>query len=314
MNSSPTIGLGIDAGGTATRWALASQNGTIICDGEVAGLSALQMGDEAGRTILRNTLSKIARDARAFATPTQVCAGMTGYDGSSNNRGAAGDAIVGLMAEVFNLNRHAITLGNDVEIAYLDIFVPGEGYLVYAGTGSIAAFIDKSGAMHRAGGRGALLDDGGGGYWIAHAALRHIWRGEDERPDSWRDSPLAVEMFLLVGGSDWSVTRDFVYGGKNRGDIGKLALAVAAAADRDPAALAILQAAGAELARLANAMITRFGLRPIALTGRAIGLHPAIEQTCRAHLPMGSELKVATGQAHLAAARIAAKANIGIDH
>jgi hypothetical protein len=70
----------------------------------------------------------------------------------------------------------AISMRNDVEIAYLDSFAPGEGYLVYAGTGSIAAWIDADGQFHRAGGRGVTLDDGGGGFWIAREAMRHIWR------------------------------------------------------------------------------------------------------------------------------------------
>jgi N-acetylglucosamine kinase-like BadF-type ATPase len=50
-----------------------------------------------------------------------------------------------------------IRLGTDIEIAYLDSFKPGTGYLVYAGTGSIAAYIDEAGQFHRAGGRGYLL-------------------------------------------------------------------------------------------------------------------------------------------------------------
>ena len=37
------FGLGIDAGGTETRWALAAPGGAILADGVVAGLSALQM-------------------------------------------------------------------------------------------------------------------------------------------------------------------------------------------------------------------------------------------------------------------------------
>ena len=42
-------GLGIDAGGTRTRWALAGADGAIVAEGEVAGLSALQMASSEGR-------------------------------------------------------------------------------------------------------------------------------------------------------------------------------------------------------------------------------------------------------------------------
>ena len=301
------IGLGIDAGGTATRWALATSTGKILHEGQVGALTGLLMKDDAGRELLRATFRQLAADARAIAPFTSICAGMTGYDAGSKSRNAAGDALIDLIASALQVGLRAVTLGNDVEIAYLDIFAPGAGYIVYAGTGSIAAYIDTEGEMHRAGGRGGLLDDGGGGYWIAREALRHIWRLEDETPDCWRNSPMAIEMFARIGGSDWADSRNFVYGNASRGDIGKLALAVAKSADRDPAALAILRAAGAELARLGNAMIKRYGMRPIALSGGAITLHPVIAEVCRAQLPVGTTLTIAVSQAHIAAARIAAK-------
>jgi glucosamine kinase len=126
-----------------------------------------------------------------------------------------------------------VTIVTDIEVAYLDVFAPGEGYLVYAGTGSIAAFIDARQQFHRVGGRGGLLDDGGSGFWIAREALRHIWRTEDEQPGSWRKSAMAREVLEHVGGSDWTHTRQFIYG-VERGEMGKLALAVAAAAGTDP--------------------------------------------------------------------------------
>jgi N-acetylglucosamine kinase-like BadF-type ATPase len=46
-------GLGIDAGGTETRWALAAPGGRIVAEGVVGGLSALQMATESGRAAVR---------------------------------------------------------------------------------------------------------------------------------------------------------------------------------------------------------------------------------------------------------------------
>ncbi len=194
---------------------------------------------------------------------------------------------------------------NDIDIAYRACFLPGEGYLVYAGTGSIGAFIDADGSFHRAGGRGVVLDDGGGGFWIAREALRHIWRREDEAPGSWEDSPMARAVFEHVGGSDWADSRQFIYG-QERGEVGKLALAVAASAGQDPAADAILLEAGRELGRLARALIERFGPRPVALSGRAADLHPAIAASMRASLPSGTIVTQSAMRAHHAAARLAA--------
>lgn len=302
MNSD-RLGLGIDAGGTQTRWALALASGEIVASGEVAGLTALQINSASGTQRIRETLADLANAMKAYGQPQSVYAGLTGS-------GDGGHKLRALLAEQLGVGAVAVTLASDIEIACLDAYVPGEGYVVYAGTGSVAAFIDAAGTFHRAGGRGVLLDDAGGGFWIAKQALQHIWRQEDEHPESWRDSPMACEIFKRIGGNDWAHTRQFVYGSTyedSRGEIGKLSMAVAAVADVDPFAKRILEFAGAELARLGSAMISRFGPRPITLTGRAAQLHPAIFRAMRAALPESIPLQIKVSDAHIAAARIAAK-------
>lgn len=297
------LGLGIDAGGTQTRWALARASGTIVASGQAAGLTALQVSTDAGMQHIRGIFADLAQAVLANGQPVCVYAGLTGFS-------ECGEALRALLAESLGVDGSAVTLGSDIEVAYLDLYAPGEGYVVYAGTGSIAAFIDDSGTLHRAGGRGGVLDDAGGGFWIAREALRHIWREEDERPDNWRKSPMACEVFKRIGGSDWAHTRQFVYGSTNedaRGEIGKLAMAVAAVADVDPTARRILDAAGNELARLGRAMTLRFGARPVTLAGRVAELHPAILEAMRAALPESTPLQVRISEAHCAAARIAAK-------
>ncbi len=296
------IGLGIDAGGTQTRWALAHASGEVITSGAVEGLTALQMATESGREHIRQAISTIARELPPAHRPKSVCAGITGYTDSDA-------ALRALFADALGLDPAVIALHSDIEIAYLALFSPGEGYVIYAGTGAIAAFIDAKGVFHRAGGRGAIIDDAGGGFWIAIEALRHIWRGEDAQPGLWRDSPMAIDMFGRLGGSDWILTRQFVYQ-RDRGEIGELALAVAATADKDSAARDILMRAGHELARLVSAMTTRFGPKPIAFAGRVAQLHPAIEQSLRAALPPGTALQIRSPEAHVVAARIAAKSTL----
>ncbi|MYM69551.1 ATPase [Pseudoduganella sp. FT55W] len=291
------LGLGIDAGGTQTRWALADAAGAIVAEGSVGGMSATQMNSTAGRDAVRGIFAMLATQVLAAAQPVRVCAGLTGFDGVSTQAAQ-------MLAEVLNLAPAAVGIRNDVEIAYLDSFAPGEGYLVYAGTGSIAAWIDADGQFHRAGGRGVTLDDGGGGFWIAREAMRHIWRLEDEQPGVWQQSAMARAVFAHIGGSDWSVSRQFIYG-QDRGAIGRLALAVAASADADPVARNILERAGSELARIALALVGRYGERPIALGGRAAHLHPLIAQSMRATLPVELSLTPRHTLAHHAAARIA---------
>jgi glucosamine kinase len=298
--AAPGLGLGIDAGGTRTRWALAGPDGKVIAEGKVGGLSALQMHSASGRHTVHATFSALAKAVLGHGQPLRIQAGLTGFGGD-------GEQLQRWLAELLAVPLRAVTLCNDIEIAYLGSFEPGQGYLVYAGTGSIGAYIDADGRSHRAGGRGVVLDDGGGGFWIAREALRHIWRNEDEQPGCWRASPMAHAVFAHIGGDDWALSRQFIYS-QERGEVGKLALAVAASADADPVAAAILAEAGRELARLAQALNARFGARPVALAGRASELHPIIFAAMRAAMADAACLTQATGHAHHAAARIAARA------
>jgi N-acetylglucosamine kinase-like BadF-type ATPase len=291
--------LGIDAGGTQTRWALVDSSGEIAREGSVRGFSAVQARG-AERPSVIATLEELARSVLEVGRPERIHAGLTGFGGE-------GDALRALIAAPLGLDPSSVTIGSDIETTYLDMFAPGEGYVVYAGTGSVASFVDASGQLHRVGGRGVTVDDAGSGFWIGRAALRSVWRAEEEQPGSSLSSALAAELFELVGGSDWADTRRYVYEG-TRGDVGRLALAVARAADRDEAAREILRMSGRELARLARIMTGRFGPRPVAVTGRAAALHPLIMETMRALLPPETALELRPSRGHHAAAHLALRA------
>jgi glucosamine kinase len=297
------LGLGLDAGGTQTRWALAQASGQLVAEGSVAPLSGLLLGSDAGRATMRATLAEIAQHLPSQARLVGVLAGITGFDTSDV------PPLREMVGQALAVPTAAVQAMSDIELACHAAFAPGAGYVLYAGTGSVAAFVDSAGVMHRAGGRGPVIDDGGGGYWIARQALRCVWRAEDEVPGSWQTSPLAQSLFKRLGGSDWAATRKGVYAA-SRGEVGTLALAVAEAADADPAAMALLQEAGHELARLGQALLRRFGPRPIALAGRALDLHPIIEATLRAALPEGTPVQRLTQRAHHAAASIAARKSL----
>ena len=69
-----------------------------------------------------------------------------------------------------------------------------------------------------------------------------------------------------------------------RGEVGRLALDVAACAEEDALARVIMHDAGCELARLGNAMLHRFGPRPLRVAGGAALLHAQIEASFRAQV------------------------------
>ena len=292
--------LGIDAGGTQTRWALVSKAGDPVGTGHAAGLSGMQMHTDSGRATVQARFREIANQLLPFTQDGVIrglVAGVTGV-------GAGNPELAEMLRASFDVSLDSVSVVSDIEIAYHAAFAYGEGYLVYAGTGSIAAYIDAEGMLHRAGGRGVQLDDAGGGYWIAREALRRIWRREDESPNAWRTSPLAHSVFEKVGGdSSIYATRFLVE--RDRGEIGLLALQVAQCAEIDPLASEILTDAGCELARLAIALSHRYGVRKIVAGGRAAHLHPLIEAAMRTHVPVDCGIEFRSLDAHTAAARLA---------
>ncbi len=303
----PAWGLGLDGGGTQTRWALADATGQVRAEGHVGGVSGLMLADDAGRATLQQTLAALALDVSRSGQasghagrPVRLVAGLTGF------ASADADALQQLLAAPFGLPAAAVRLMSDIELACQAAFAPGQGAVVYAGTGSIAAHIDSRGELHRAGGRGAVIDDAGGGHWIARQALCRVWRAEDAEPGAGHRSALGRQLFAAVGGSDWAATRAKVYGA-SRGEVGTLALAVAAAAhEGDVEALALLRQAGLELARLAHCLHQRFGALPLALAGRVFDLHPVIEASLRAALPGDTHAQRLQQPAHHLAAVLAA--------
>jgi N-acetylglucosamine kinase-like BadF-type ATPase len=298
------LGLGLDAGGSQTRWALCEPEGTVLAQGSVAGMSGLQLQSDAGRAALESVLQTLATALHAAlpkvvqGQPLALYAGFTGL-------GAAQDqvAMQRLLQQHLPLASDQVTVTHDMDIAYRAAHAPGEGYLVYAGTGSIAAYIDAADTFHRAGGRGGILGDEGSGYWIAREALAHLWHDEDHSPGAWKHSPMAQRLFEAMGGSDWSVSRQWVYGG-DRGAMGRLALQVAAAAQDDAFAHALLLRAGAQLSTLAQCMVQRFGHKPVTFAGRVWLLSPLLEEGLRAALPDGWAVQVRPDvAAHHTAAR-----------
>ena len=289
------LGLGLDVGGTQTRWALAASGlPTVLAEGQAPGWSALMLGSEAGRAAVAQVLAGVQAqvqsqvqstapwsDAHSGAEPARVAAlraGVTGFDAGQL------PLLASVLAAPFGLQPAQVGVLSDIELACHAAFAPGQGMVLYAGTGSVAALIDDDGRLQRAGGRGAVIDDAGGGHWIACQALRAVWRAEDESPGAWHSSLLAQALFQVLGGADWAATRAWVYGA-SRGELGTLALAVAQAAGQgDAAAAAILRAAGQELARLPLALARRHGPRPLVLAGRAFELHPLVGDSLLAAL------------------------------
>lgn len=295
-----TLGLGIDAGGTATRWVLADATGTIRARGEGPPVSGLVFTD-AAMSLVRGAVGALAASVRPHGKAAGVLAGITGTSSGSQQ-----DAVLrAVLAEAFGVAHGNVQVRDDLWIAHRARFAPGTGILVYCGTGSAAVHVHSDGGMVRAGGHGYLIDDAGSGYAIARNAVRVVLVAEDVAPGSGWDTPLGRELARAIGGIAWNDVRAYVYGG-TRGSMATLAPAVAQAARAgDPIAIAVLRRAGRDLARLARVLVRRLGSQPIALAGGGARLHPLVHQTMQTAL--ATEVGSQAIDAAAAAARVAAR-------
>lgn len=293
------VHLGLDVGGTASRWVACDDGGQALARGAAPGATG-HVFNPAEKDRLNAALTQIAVELGAAGLVAKsLTAGLTGFGA------AVSDEVKALMADRFAIPATAIVVTDDVVLAYMANFAPGGGHLISAGTGSIGLHLGEGGAAIRVGGRGILIDDAGSGSWIALQALDAMYRVLDHSGSFGSVQSLARQVFKHVGGETWHDVRQFVYTG-DRGRIGALAVAVArAAAEGDAVAVSILLRAGAELAQLARALVARAGDRPIGFAGGVLRLHPLILEEIRRQLA-GHAISLVTGDAALAAARLQA--------
>jgi N-acetylglucosamine kinase-like BadF-type ATPase len=295
--------LGIDMGGTASRWSVVSEAGALLRRGVADGATG-HLFNAAERERFAKMIAQIHEAAGNGIAAVHM--GVTGL-----GERAAPDAHA-IAARVFGLATERVSSSDDMELAYRTVFQPGQGHLVVAGTGSIGLHIAAGGERIRVGGRGMLVDDGGSGTWIVLTAINRLYRLVDETGDTQGAAELAARIHAGVGGSSWDDVRAFVYN-SDRGRIGQLAQAVAAAAGAgDRLAIDILHQAVVELARLAHALVGRTRNLPVAFVGGIVGLHPAIRSGLERELE-DIEVRFPRSDAAFYAARLARARMLGVD-
>ncbi len=289
-----TAALGIDCGGTATRWLLIDSTGKEVGNGQAPGATG-HVFAAAARDHIRAVLSGICAEIMAQPTrPRAVIAGITGLTNTSK------EAIVirDWLAADLSISPDRVSVVDDMWIAFHTVFEPGTGIIVYSGTGAVGCHVDAGGGLRKTGAHGHIIDDGGSAYWIGQQAIRWLMRAWDEQ-NAPPATPLADKLYECMGGPDWELIREFIYIDA-RAQVAMLARPVAAAAtSNDQEALQILAGAGAELARLANILAQRVGPQPIALIGGTAHLHPAVRRSFIQGLDPGRTAKTAGGELDL---------------
>lgn len=248
-----TIFLGVDGGGTKTEFVCIDETGHTIARTFTGTTYHIQVGlDEA-----------IARLTHGIAT---VCSALSikpkDLDYSFFGLPAFGeDALVDpqLDAACGRILGHArYRCDNDMVCGWAGSLACADGINLVAGTGSIG-YGERSGDKARVGGWGEIFSDEGSAYWIAVQGLNAFTRMSDGRLPcgalkSAFNQALALDTDLDI------CARIMGENGMTRDEIAGLAPLVSqAAAEGDPIAAAILDRAGSELAKMAQALRHKLG-------------------------------------------------------
>ncbi len=281
--------LGIDAGASATQWALINENGLVksgvqeAMDGHLYRLTSVER--------MKKVLMEIAQEISGIRV-SSVYMGITGvmHDGSIEKE----------IDGVFNCQSKVVS---DIELAYRANFSDGEGILLYAGTGSVSYTIDQGGQVHKIGGWGYLLGDEGAGYWIGKEAIR-LALFQLESKKTILEGSLSRQVLTAMQAHDWETVKTFVYA-KDRSEIAALSRIVdSAATSGDAEALSILNKAAAHLAELVDRIdknLVRKSL-PVKFTGgisSSKALYSELEKFLRMRVSI-SEVDLALRAAELA--------------
>jgi N-acetylglucosamine kinase-like BadF-type ATPase len=241
------IFLGVDAGGTRTRALVADASGAVLGAGEAGSgnwqaVGAAAAGEAAGGAV-RAALTQAGVEAGSVRGSFFALAGVRTEGERALMGGELAKTGVGGVSGV----------GGDLEAAHAGALADEPGVVVIAGTGSAAWGRDAAGGSARAGGWGWLVDDKGGGHWMALQGLAAAVEGEDGRGAATVLGARAEEYF---GAADLrEVLRELHAGRKDRAAVAGFAREVLAAADAgDEVAGRVVDAAAGELLRLAEAV------------------------------------------------------------
>lgn len=258
--------LGIDGGGSKTRFLLIDERGKVLGSHLEGPAYHLEIGIDALRAMLTRGIRETLRQGSVSEHDlTYAFAGLPAY-GEDARILAALDA-----APAQALPHGRYRCGNDMVCGWAGALAGADGINIVAGTGSIA-YGEFEGRSARAGGWGELFSDEGSAYWFAREGLRLFSRMSDGRAAR---GPLYQSVRKHFGLQDDLELCAAIYGTElsQRSQFAQLSKLVAdAAASGDREALALFGSAVQELAQMIDAVRTHLGvpgdvLLPVSYSG-----------------------------------------------
>lgn len=170
--------LGIDGGGTKTKFSLCDEEGNLITSVEEKTCHYLQVGLDGVTEVLKQGITNICKEANISKDDIAYSfAGIPGYGDAPKDMKPIKNAVTKAMDGI------PFLIGNDGENALAGSLCCKDGINIVAGTGSIGFGHNnetnitlKCGGWHH-----GIGSDEGSGYWIAYNILHEFTRQIDGR-------------------------------------------------------------------------------------------------------------------------------------
>ena len=248
--------LGVDGGGTKTRFALIDGDGRLLGEAQLGTTYHPHVGLDGVRAILAEGVAEVLAAAdRTLDDIDYAFFGLPAYGEDSH----ATALLQTFPAAILGHDRYACD--NDMVCGWAGSLACADGINIVAGTGSIG-YGQRRGAAARAGGWGEAFSDEGSAYWIAMRGLNAFSRMSDGRLPKGPLHAILNAHFQLDTDLDICA---HVYGGKSyaRGELAQLSRQVEEAAQAgDAVAIDIFHDAGGELAQVCDALRVALQFEP----------------------------------------------------
>ena len=244
--------LGVDGGGTKTRFALMADS-KLVAEAQLGTTYHPEVGVDGVRDVLARGVAEVM--SRVGIDASQLRYAFFGLPAHGEDTQIT--PVLDAMPRPI-LGHDRFTVDNDMVCGWAGSLGCEDGINIVAGTGSIG-YGQRRGVAARAGGWGEHFSDEGSAYWIAMQGLNAWSRMSDGRLPKGALHPLIYDALKLADDLDLCA---HVYGAnaRSRGELAQFSLLIAKAAEQgDATARDIFRRAGVELAQIANALRQKLG-------------------------------------------------------
>lgn len=261
----PAFVVGVDGGGTKTVAIAATMRGKVLGRGETGSSNFHNVGPRAASRAIRKSVDQARKRAGLNGRRAEVAVvALAAVDSARDRR------IAERFVRQAGIARKSIVV-HDSEAALYAATRGREGIIVIAGTGCVAAGINREGKYHRASGWGYIIDDEGSAYDMGRKALTSAFRALDGRAPMTALVSALQRRFRVTRLEDALAT---IYSERYHvEDIAALAPIVVKIARHDMVSRRILENAGVALAESICVVAERLRMKndrfPVVLVGGA---------------------------------------------